>query len=97
MSELAGAQSVELSDVNGAIALTVPDDASATFAASTVNGGVGSEFPELKATKNFPVGSNLSGSLGGGSAKVKASSVNGEISFGRNTEAKPVPAASPGP
>jgi hypothetical protein len=97
MSELGGGQSVELSEVNGEIALMVPDDASATFMASTVNGGVGSEFPALNVTKSFPIGSNLSGSLGSGSAKVKASSVNGEISFGRNTAARPATAASPGP
>jgi hypothetical protein len=95
MDALGGGQSVELSEVTGAIELAVPDVASASFSESTVNGGISAEFPSLKVTKNFPIGSNLSGSLGSGSATVKASSVNGEIRFRRNPNARPGPVASP--
>ena len=72
-------QSVSLNAVNGQLELALPEDADANFSVSTVNGSITSEFPSLKAKKEFPVGNNLKGRLGHGSATVKANTVNGGI------------------
>jgi serine/threonine protein kinase len=96
---LGGGQSVSLDAVNGEVELAVPEDADANFSASTVNGSITSEFPALKAKKEFPVGNNLKGSLGNGSAIVKASAVNGSIKILKRQTAKQTlthtPAESP--
>jgi hypothetical protein len=47
-----------------------------------------SEFPSLVVEKEFPLGRHLKGTLGSGTASVKASTVNGGISFRQGTEAK---------
>jgi len=79
LSQLGGGQSVSLEAVNGAIALSVPDDANANFSVSTVNGGITSEFSSLPVKKEFPVGNRLNGSLGQGDASVKIDTVNGAV------------------
>jgi len=79
MIMLGGRQSVSLAAVNGGVELVLPGDADANFSVSTVNGSITSEFPSLKAKKELPVGNNLKGSLGNGSATVKATAVNGTI------------------
>jgi hypothetical protein len=50
---------------------------------NTVNGRITSEFPSLKAKNESPIGRNLSGRLGNGSATVKATAVNGTINLVR--------------
>ena len=72
---------MSFSTVNGHIEATLPANADATVSASTVNGGLSSEFPALVVKKEFPVSSKLKGTLGNGSARVEASSVNGGIHF----------------
>ena len=91
---LGGGQSVSLNAVNGEVELALPDDADANFSVSTINGSITSEFPSLKAKKEFPVGNNLKGSLGNGSASVKVGTVNGGISFRRGKPASPASPAS---
>jgi hypothetical protein len=61
--------------------LSLPENADAAFAVSTVNGGISSEFPTLQPVKEFPVGNHLNGSLGQGGGQVKAGAVNGAIHF----------------
>ncbi len=56
--------------------------------ASTVNGGMTSEFPALVVQKEFPISKKLNGTLGHGGASVKASTVNGGISFRKGAEAR---------
>ncbi len=92
LSSLGGSQSVSLSTVNGAIEATLPANADAAVSASTVNGGLSSEFPALVVNKEFPLGRNLKGTLGNGSASVEVSTVNGRINFRRG---KPAAAALP--
>jgi len=87
-------QSVALSSVNGQIEATLPAGANAEVSASTLNGGMTSEFPALVVQKEFPVGKKLKGTLGHGGASVKASTVNGSIGI---QQGKPVPPASPKP
>jgi hypothetical protein len=81
MVALGRGQSVSLNAVNGHLEATLPADASADVSADTVNGGITSEFPSLTVKKDFPLGRHLKGTLGGGGAHVKASTVNGGISF----------------
>jgi serine/threonine protein kinase len=81
MSSLGSGQSVSLDAVNGGIELSVPGDADANFFVNTVNGGISSEFPALKAEKKFPGGNSLKGSLGSGGANVKISTVNGGVNL----------------
>ena len=74
-------QSVALNSVNGQIEATLPADANAEVSASTVNGGMTSEFPALVVQKEFPISKKLNGTLGHGGASVKANTVNGAIRF----------------
>jgi serine/threonine protein kinase len=74
-------QSVSFNTVNGSIEATLPAAADATVSASTVNGSISSDFSSLDVTREFPLGSHLKGSLGSGSAKVHAETVNGAIHF----------------
>jgi DUF4097 and DUF4098 domain-containing protein YvlB len=76
---LGDGQSVALDAVNGRIELGVPRDADANFSVSTVNGSIASEFPGLRAAREFPVDNNLKGNLGNGDGRVKISAVNGIV------------------
>jgi tRNA A-37 threonylcarbamoyl transferase component Bud32 len=83
--DLLGArQSVSMDAVNGQIDLGVPTNADASFSVTTVNGSITSEFPELQARREFPVGNNLKGRLGSGSGHVEIRAVNGRIAFLKN-------------
>lgn len=83
---LGGGQTVALSAVNGQVEATLPADADATVTANTVNGSLSSEFSALVVKKVFPVSSNLKGTLGNGSAHVKATTVNGSVHFRKGRE-----------
>jgi predicted Ser/Thr protein kinase len=99
MSLLGKGQSVSLDAVNGQVELALPEDADANFSVSTVNGSITTEFPSLKAKKEFPVGNSLKGSLGNGSATVKATAVNGRFKILKRQTAEQTltntPAATP--
>jgi predicted Ser/Thr protein kinase len=92
LASLGGSQTVSLTTVNGHIEATLPANADAAVFASTLNGGLSSDFPGLVVTKQFPIGSKLKGTLGHGSAHVEASSVNGGIHF---QQGRPAASASP--
>jgi hypothetical protein len=77
-TSLEHAHSVSLKAVNGKVDLTIPRTADAQVHASTVNGSIAGTS-DLKAVKNWPVGSHLNGQLGKGSTKVKIETVNGSI------------------
>ena len=79
LGSLGDHQSVSLETVNGGIVASLPPGADTEVSASTVNGGISSEHASLIVKKDFPVGSNLKGTLGKGGARVKASTVNGGI------------------
>jgi hypothetical protein len=86
MASLGRGQSVSLDAVNGQLEAILPSNADAEVSASTLNGGISSEFASLVVKKEFPVGSNLKGKLGNGGAHVKASTVNGGIRFRRGKD-----------
>ena len=69
---------VELSSVNGSIALILPSDAKAELEASTVSGGIDDDFG-LHVRHHRFVGHDLHGELGGGGTRIRLSNVNGRI------------------
>ena len=85
---LGGNQFVSLDSVNGTIEATLPANADAQVSAETLNGGAHTEFPRLVVKKEFPVSKHLKGTLGNGSATVKANSVNGSIRFLRGDDSR---------
>jgi hypothetical protein len=88
LASLHGSQYVSLDTVNGAIEATLPANADARVSADTLNGGIHTEFPRLVVKKEFPVSKHLKGTLGNGSATVKANSINGSIRFLRGEDAR---------
>jgi len=69
---------IELSSVNGSVALTLPSDAKAELEASTVHGGISNEFG-LRVDDHRWVGHDLRGELGGGGTRINLNNVNGKI------------------
>jgi DUF4097 and DUF4098 domain-containing protein YvlB len=66
--------------VNGAINLGLPASPNAEVSASTVNGGISTDFP-LQVKGKF-VGHQLDGTLGSGGTHIELSNVNGSIRLG---------------
>jgi tRNA A-37 threonylcarbamoyl transferase component Bud32 len=83
LAVLGAGQDMNFTAVNGKIDVTLPTNSDATVSASSVNGSMNSDFPELTVTKDFPVGRHMNGVLGKGGAMVKATVVNGSIHFNR--------------
>jgi DUF4097 and DUF4098 domain-containing protein YvlB len=68
---------LELRSVNGGVTLELPKNTAATLNASSVNGGVDCDFPiTISGRAN---GRNLRGTIGGGGADLKVTTVNGGI------------------
>ena len=67
-----------LTTVNGHVELVLPSNVNADVSGSTVNGGIHSDHG-LTVKKNWPVGSELHGTLGKGGTPVKTETVNGGI------------------
>ncbi len=76
--ELEAAKSVSLNSVNGAVKLTLPANADAEVSAHTVNGRIHTPA-EIPATKTWPIGGEVKGTLGKGTTRVKVETVNGGI------------------
>ncbi|HKS38625.1 MAG TPA: DUF4097 family beta strand repeat-containing protein [Verrucomicrobiae bacterium] len=72
-----------LKSVNGGVTITLPPEANADVSASTLHGGISSDF-SLKTKKHFPVGQNLDGKLGEGGPRIEMSTVNGGIRIDRS-------------
>lgn len=70
---------LEFSSVNGEVTVTLPADASADVRASTVNGGIETDFP-LTVTGRFGP-RNMRGTIGSGGPVIEMSSVNGTVSL----------------
>jgi DUF4097 and DUF4098 domain-containing protein YvlB len=74
---------ISLKSVNGSVTVAVPKGTDADLSASTLNGGISSDFG-LQAKAHFPVGRNLDTRLGKGGPAIKMSSVNGGIHIDRS-------------
>jgi len=70
--------SLELTSVNGSVALTIPSDSKAEIEASTVSGGIDNDFG-LHVNNHRFVGHDLRGELGNGGTRIKLEDVNGRI------------------
>jgi DUF4097 and DUF4098 domain-containing protein YvlB len=69
---------VELSSVNGHVAVVLPSDANARVEANTVHGSIDNEFG-LEVSKHHFVGHSMHGELGSGGTQVRLNNVNGGI------------------
>ncbi len=78
-------KSIEVSSVNGSVELSLPRDVNAKLDASTVTGGISSDF-EVAVQHGWVVGHNLEGELGHGGPRIHLSDVNGHISIRRSGE-----------
>jgi DUF4097 and DUF4098 domain-containing protein YvlB len=81
--------SVSLGTVNGQVALKLPSDASAEIDASTVHGSISNDFNIPVNHGHFAPGSELRARLGSGEARMKLSTVNGEIEIQKAPDGKP--------
>ena len=79
-SSLTSVREIKLKSVNGTIDLRLPQSPNADIQASTVNGGISTEFPLQ--VKGKWVGKSLSGTLGSGGVHIELSNVNGSIRVG---------------
>ncbi len=80
-ASLNNVREIRLKSVNGAIELGLPDSPNAEVKASTVSGGIRSDFP-LQVQGGY-VGKNLKGTLGSGGTQIELSNVNGSIHIGQ--------------
>jgi Putative adhesin len=76
-ASLNNVREIKLKSVNGSVELGLPGSPNADVKASTVNGGIKSDFP-LTVQGSFS-GHNLSGTLGSGGTRIELSNVNGSI------------------
>jgi Toastrack DUF4097 len=79
-NSLKDVREIKLNSVNGSINLTLPQSPDAEIDASTVNGGISTDFPLQ--VKGHWVGKNMSGTLGSGGVKIELNNVNGSIHLG---------------
>lgn len=75
---------ISLSSVNGSLVLSLPPDVNAKLNASSVTGGISSDFQI--AVRGWFVGHSLEGELGHGGPEVRLSDVNGRISIRRASQ-----------
>lgn len=83
------ASRIDLETVNGTINVKFPSDIDAIVKADSINGEIKNDFG-LAVRKGRYVGRNVSGRVGGGSARIKLSSVNGGLAIGRKNDGKAV-------
>ena len=79
-TSLNNVREIRLKSVNGSIELGLPDSPNADLQASTVSGGIRTDFP-LEVQGGY-VGKKLSGKLGSGGTEIQISNVNGSIHVG---------------
>jgi DUF4097 and DUF4098 domain-containing protein YvlB len=77
---LENVKDIRLKSVNGAINLGLPASPNAEVSASTVNGGIYTDFP-LQVKGKF-MGHHLDGTLGSGGTRIELSNVNGSVRIG---------------
>lgn len=77
---LANVTEVKISSVNGSINLQLPPSPNADISASSVNGGMSTDFP-ITVQGKF-VGHHMSGKLGNGGTRIDLSNVNGSTHIG---------------
>lgn len=84
---------ISLGSVNGSVLLTIPSDSNAELTASTVHGGITSDFG-LPVRRGDYVGRDLAGQLGQGGARIKLGNVNGSITIKHAPDGRPLSRAT---
>ncbi|HUI83786.1 MAG TPA: DUF4097 family beta strand repeat-containing protein [Candidatus Binatia bacterium] len=79
-TSLNNVRQITLKSVNGSIDLLLPQSPSADVSASTVNGGITTDFPLT--VQGHWVGKHMSGTLGSGGVHIDLNNVNGGIHIG---------------
>jgi len=79
-TSLNNVRDIKLESVNGSVDLLLPQSPNAEVEASTVNGGISTDFPLT--IKGHWIGKNMSGTLGNGGVHIELSNVNGHIHVG---------------
>ncbi len=79
-NSLTSVREIKLKSVNGSINLRLPQSPNADVDASTVNGGITTDFPLQ--VKGHWVGKNMTGTLGSGGVHIELNNVNGSIHVG---------------
>ena len=88
ITETSAENELNLSTVNGSIALVLPSDINATIKADSLNGNISNDFG-LPVKKGEYVGRNLYGRIGSGEVQVKLDSVNGPLTITRRDDGRP--------
>lgn len=79
-SNLTNAKDIDLESVNGDIDIYLPANADASIDAETVSGRISNEF-DIEVIKHKYVGSEMNGTIGSGTTKIKLENVNGRIAL----------------
>jgi len=77
-AKCADEQSIKTETVNGRVTISLPESSDVQITADTLNGGINGRDFGLKTEEGF-VGSDLSGQIGSGSARLNVDTVNGSI------------------
>jgi len=93
-TQLDETKAISLNSVNGNVTLVIPSNANALVRASTVHGGITSDFG-LKVKDGEYVGHSMDGQIGTGGPRIKLGNVNGAIRITHAQDGLPLsPAAS---
>ena len=93
-TQLDETKAISLNSVNGSVTLIIPSNANASIRASTVHGGITSDFG-LKVKDGEYVGHSMDGQIGTGGPHIKLGNVNGGIRVTHAQDGLPLsPAAS---
>lgn len=93
-TQLDETKAISLNSVNGNVTLVIPSNANAAIRASTVHGGITSDFG-LKVKHGEYVGHSMDGQIGTGGPRIKLGNVNGGIKVTHAQDGLPVsPAAA---
>ena len=79
--------------VNGRVTVTVPSDSSLRVRAHSLNGSISNDFG-LPESRGWPVGHDMDGKIGDGSAELEVNTVNGRVEIRHANDGKPVAKAT---
>jgi DUF4097 and DUF4098 domain-containing protein YvlB len=84
---------VKISSVNGSLVLTIPSDSQADLRASTVSGGIDTNFG-FQVHHGQYVGHDVAGRLGNGGTRIELENVNGHIDIRHANDNRPLSPAT---
>ena len=93
-TQLDESKPIDLGSVNGNLTLIIPSNANASIRASTVHGGISTDFG-LKVKHGEYVGHSLDGQIGTGGPRIKLGNVNGAIRISHAQDGLPLSPGTP--